>query len=84
MCSETFAWPSNNTQTIFVNLPSRNCSQCKKLPELKEVARNVKSCQKVGEQLVDSPILRHKGNSVSQLKRGILFNNPSRRIYKEN
>ena len=32
---------------------------CKKLLETKNVARNTNSCQKVGEQLVESP--REKG-----------------------
>ena len=33
----------------------RNCSECKKLLETKKVARNTRSCQRVPEQLVESP-----------------------------
>ena len=44
-----------NTRTIFGNLRSRNCSECKKLLEGKKVARNMKSFQKIAEQLVESP-----------------------------
>ena len=34
---------------------TRNCTECKKLLETKKVARNTRSCQKVAEQLVESP-----------------------------
>ena len=34
---------------------TRNCSEFKKLLETKKVARNTRSCQKVAEQLVESP-----------------------------
>ena len=37
----------------------RNCSECKKLLEMKKVARNTKSCQKVAEHTVDSLNIGH-------------------------
>ena len=38
---------------------------CKKLLETQKVARNTRSCQKVAEQLVESP--REKGRGVGAL-----------------
>ena len=39
---------------------------CKKLLETKKVARNTRSCQKVAEQLVESPREKERGWEATQ------------------
>ena len=45
----------------------RNCSECKKLLETKKVGPNTRRCQKVAEQLVESPKLSRASSYTSNI-----------------
>ena len=45
----------------------RNCSECKKLLETKKVGPNTRRCQKVAEQLVESPKLSRASSCTSNI-----------------
>ena len=52
---------------------------CKKLLETKKVARNTTSCQKVGEQLVESSREKGGGGKGGRLRNKALFGEASPR-----